>query len=87
MSKEIAEGLLREIKAVFAGEALPHWQQNMDTTLMRGHWLDRIDACLAQVDGERRVAAAWCNEHKCPTHYCNHDKRKSPPLPDERGDK
>ncbi len=40
--------LLRDIKGVFAGDAVPHWVNSMDTTLMRGHYLDRIDAILAK---------------------------------------
>lgn len=30
--------------------------------------------------GERRQAAKWCAEHKCPMHYCSHDRRKSPEV-------
>lgn len=38
--------LLRDIKNVFAGDAAPHWVNECETTLMRGHFLDRIDGVL-----------------------------------------
>jgi hypothetical protein len=41
-----AMDLLRDLKGVFAGDAAPHWVQQYETTMIRGQWLDRIDAVL-----------------------------------------
>lgn len=41
-----ATKLLRELKGVFAGDAAPHWVNQMETTMMRAQWLDQIDAVL-----------------------------------------
>lgn len=35
--------LLEDLKAVFAGEASPHWRNEYETTLMRAAWLNRIE--------------------------------------------
>jgi hypothetical protein len=44
-----ATKLLRELKGVFAGDAAPHWVNQIETTMMRGQWLDQIDAVLGAV--------------------------------------
>lgn len=41
-----ATKLLRELKGVLAGDAAPHWVNQIETTMMRGLWLDQIDAVL-----------------------------------------
>lgn len=54
-----ATKLLREIKGVFAGDAAPHWVNQIETTMMRGLWLDQIDAMLGQ-QAEREKEKRQC---------------------------
>lgn len=49
--------LLRDIKSIFAGEASPNWVSRCETTLLRGHYLDRIDWAL-----NRAACSTTCPE-------------------------
>lgn len=69
--------LIRDIKAVFAGEAVPHWSLNYETTLLRCAWLDRIDRVL--MNGERG-AHETKREPRASDWKCTHCGRDNDPA-------
>lgn len=47
--------LLREVRDVFVGDTISHWQLEPETMLMRGYWIDRINTALTAHGGEQAV--------------------------------
>lgn len=56
--------LLSDIKNVFAGDAAPNWVNRYETTMLRGHYLDRIDWALG-LAGDRPTAPEQVHNEQC----------------------